>query len=386
MSSTITLGDIVKLRKGRKAQEVHSAAAAGALPYLQIDEVRGVAPTKYAKDPSAVDVGPDDLCIVWDGANAGTVGYGLSGAIGSTVARIRFSERGQWDAAFVGRLLQGKFRQLNDQAQARGATIPHVDKSKLEQLAIPRIDLDEQRRIAAILDKADAIRRKREQALALADDLLKSTFLDMFGDPVTNPMGWPTATLGDLGDVQGGLQVSRKRDANVLKRPYLRVANVFRDRLELNEIKMIGLTAKERERVALRKGDVLIVEGHGNPDEIGRSAVWDGSIEDCVHQNHLIRFRPIPGKLDPEYTSRLLNSTGGRLQLVAAGRTTSGLNTISTSKVKAVTIPVPPFGLQTRFHEFCDQVSALKSKFSAAGELGSDLFGSLSQRAFRGEL
>ena len=271
--------------------------------------------------------------------------------------------------------------------KARGSTFKQVSRKDIAELEISLPEtLEEQRRIAAILDKADAIRRKREQALALADDLLKSTFLDMFGDPVTNPKGWPTATLDDLGDVQGGLQVSRKRDANELKLPYLRVANVFRDRLELDEIKMIGLTSKERERVALRKGDVLIVEGHGNPDEIGRSAVWDGSIEDCVHQNHLIRFRPIPGKLDPEYASRLLNSTGGRLQLVAAGRTTSGLNTISTSKVKAVTIPVPPFGLQTRFHEFCDQVSALKSKLSAASELGSDLFGSLSQRAFRGEL
>ena len=202
--------------------------------------------------------------------------------------------------------------------------ISNLDVSRFKKLVFPEIDYGEQCRIATILDKADAVRRKQERFLALADDLLQSVFLKMFGDPVSNPHGWPINYVGDLGDVQGGLQVSKKRHSLSLRLPYLRVANVYRDTLALSEIKEIGLTQAEFRRTKLERSDVLIVEGHGNLGEIGRAAVWDGSIDNCVHQNHLIRFRADRTAVSPVYLSRLLNSKGGRLQLISAGRTTSG--------------------------------------------------------------
>jgi type I restriction enzyme, S subunit len=112
---------------------------------------------------------------------------------------------------------------------------------------------------------------------------LKSTFLEMFGDPVRNEKGWEKKDLGDISQIQGGLQVTIKRADNPVELPYLRVANVYRDFLNLSEIKTIKVTKTEAERVRLEKGDILVVEGHGNPTEIGRSAVWDGSIENCLH-------------------------------------------------------------------------------------------------------
>ncbi len=115
----------------------------------------------------------------------------------------------------------------------------------------------------------------------------------MFGDPVTNPKGWEEDFVQNLGSLQGGIQVSAKRNSFPLKVPYLRVANVYRNQLELNEIKTIGLTENEFNRTLLVKDDILIVEGHGNKREIGRSAIWDGSIKGCVHQNHLIRLELI---------------------------------------------------------------------------------------------
>lgn len=386
MTNAIQLGDIIQLRKGKKATEVYEHRLNGAKPYIQIDEVRGVAPQKFASDVKGVAVEPVDLCIVWDGANAGTVGYGVEGIIGSTVARMRLKDPEVWDTEFIGRLLQSKFLQLNDEAQARGATIPHVDKAKLEAIALPRIDKSEQQRIAAILDKADGIRRKREQVLEMVEDFLDSAFLETFGDPAMNPKGWRRIDLGQLGEVQGGLQVSRKRDELPLRRPYLRVANVFRDRLALDEVKEIGLTAAEFERVKLQKSDVLVVEGHGNPEEIGRASVWDGSVESCVHQNHLIRFRADKSRVLPDYISRMLNSQGGRRQLIAAGRTTSGLNTISTKKVKEVSVPVPPLDLQKEFVLLLDRQRAAARRMVRDKHEANGLFASLSQRAFCGEL
>lgn len=83
-------------------------------------------------------------------------------------------------------------------ARASGTTFKEVSKADMEDVEIPLPPLAEQRRIAAILDKADALRRKRQEAIALTEQLLRSTFLEMFGDPVTNPKRWPTTTLGQL--------------------------------------------------------------------------------------------------------------------------------------------------------------------------------------------
>lgn len=263
---------------------------------------------------------------------------------------------------------------------------PSIRTSDIEQVQVPNPPLSEQERIAAILDKADSIRRKRAKAVSISDDIVKSAFLNIFGSPARNPKNWPILNMEDLGDVQGGIQVSQKRDVYALRKPYLRVANVFRDELDLTEIKKIGLTQGEFDRVKLLEGDVLIVEGHGNPEEIGRAAVWDGSIEGCVHQNHLIRFRPNTDIVLSEYISRMLNSDSGRRQLISAGRTTSGLNTISTKKVKGVHVPVPPIELQHSFASISKQQKKLTHRMRENEREAVDLFGSIVQRAFRDEL
>jgi len=236
------------------------------------------------------------------------------------------------------------------------------------------------------LDAADAIRRKRQRAIALTEQFLRSTFLDMFGDPVNNPKEWDVMPLGDVGEVQGGVQVSVKRSANPVELPYLRVANVFRDRLKLDEIKTIRVTVSEQKRVLLKNKDLLIVEGHGNREEIGRSAVWDGSIKSCIHQNHLIRVRVNEKLAYSQYISAFINSPGGRRQLLRSSNTTSGLNTISTSTVKATQVLVPPKAEQQKFLDVLHTVFGLNRQLFANQTHSNNLFNSLVQRAFRGEL
>jgi type I restriction enzyme S subunit len=270
--------------------------------------------------------------------------------------------------------------------QGRGVTQQNISKSIVEKLKIPLPPLEEQRRIAAILDKADGVRRKRKEAIRLTEELLKSTFLEMFGDPVTNPKGWEVIGLGKISQIQGGLQVTPARKELPLEVPYLRVANVYRDKLLLDEIKNIRVTSSELERINMKAGDILIVEGHGNKEEIGRSSVWDGSIENCVHQNHLIRVRLDPNKAEPIYISAYLNSAGGRCQLTKFGKTTSGLNTISTSNVKATKVLCPPIEMQKRYLDFQRKLTEAKNASVQHLEQSENLFNSLLQRAFRGEL
>ena len=242
---------------------------------------------------------------------------GLAGGrgFGSTefhVLRARESVLPEWIYYFVRR---EPFRRDAKRNFTGTAGQQRVPASFLQDTQLPVPPLDEQRRIVDLLARAEGIVRLRREARQKAAELIPAIFIDMFGDPVTNPRGWPVQTLGSLAEVQGGLQVTRARAELPLERPYLRVANVHRGRLDLTEMKSIRLTEAEFRRSALQAGDLLVVEGHGNPREVGRVATWDDSIPDCTHQNHLIRARPLRDRLLPEYACALLNSEAGRCQV-----------------------------------------------------------------------
>ena len=288
-------------------------------------------------------------------------------------------------AAVLGDYLFYYLRQARFRAQAKQyftgtAGQQRVPKSFMENALIPLPPLDEQRRIVATLNRAAKIERLHAQATERLREFVPALFLKMFGDPTHNSKGWQTARVGDVCEVQGGLQVTRKRAVHPLTAPYLRVANVLRDKLVLDEIKSIRLTERELQRVRLLKGDLLIVEGHGNPGEIGRLAVWDGSIATCVHQNHLIRVRPDPAIVLPSFACAYLNSSSGRLHLLRQGKTTSGLNTISASDVKSCPVFVPPIELQRHFAQIVDKAHQLVLRAEVAATKATTLTSSLMAR------
>lgn len=393
MSSTTELGGVVDVAAGQPAPPPNEFSSEGT-PFIRAGSLEGLlnGSTEDDCEKVALETAQRRGLRLFPTDTVLFAKSGMSAKLGR-VYRLRrpsyvvshlaaLAPTGRYHPGFLAYWL----RQFPPSSLIRDDAYPSIRVSEIEELQVPDIDVDEQERIASILDKADTIRRKREKTLALSDDLLRSAFLDMFGDPATNPKNWPTVSLGETGIVSGGLQVTSRRDALELRKPYLRVANVYRDRLELSEIKEIGLTRDEFERTRLREGDVLIVEGHGNPGEIGRSAVWNETITDCVHQNHLIRFRANQQLILPVYVSTFLNSASGRRQLVAAGRTTSGLNTISTRKVKEVVIPLPRLDIQKTFDVACERIRRAKGQLETAIRDGQAFFSSLSQRAFSGEL
>ena len=297
------------------------------------------------------------------------------------ITRVRFDRsrcEPQFAAYYLLRLWSlGYFRDWSTQWVNQAAFGPRL----LSNVLIPLPSLDEQRRIIEILNGAARIERLRAQAVGHLRGFISALFIKMFGDPIENPMGWERQRLENLSEVQGGLQVSKKRSIHPLESPYLRVANVLRDQLVLREIKRIRITDRELARVRLQRGDLLVVEGHGNAAEIGRVAIWDGSVEDCVHQNHLIRVRPDYSSLNSEFTCAYLNSSSGRQHLLLSGKTTSGLNTITTSDVKACAIFVPPLTLQRRYSDIVERVREVTAtaEFGAwtASALGASLMSAL---------
>ena len=266
-----------------------------------------------------------------------------------------------------------------------GATFKEVSKAVVSRVVIPLPPLDEQRRIAAILDKADAIRRKREQALALADDLLKSTFLDMFGDPVTNPKGWPVEELGEwITHSNNGLARRRKTNANEGS-IVLRLQDVRANWIDYSDCNRIALDDNERDRFRLQTGDLLFVRVNGNRDYVGRCSVFRGYREPVYHNDHLIRLK-LNEKVSSDYLSFLFNLPAGRHLLSNAVKTSAGQYTVSQDGLKKLKIPLPSPPQQKSFLEFAETLSAAREKLTRADVDAKQLFASLSQRAFRGEL
>jgi|TARA_Y100001968_G_scaffold333790_1_gene399513 type I restriction enzyme S subunit len=267
-------------------------------------------------------------------------------------------------------------------AMAEGAAQPGVNSSKLKELEIPLPPLPEQKRIAAILDKADAIRRKRQQAIQLADDFLRAVFLDMFGDPVTNPKGWELKTLGELcTKITDGEHGTVKRLES--GRLYLMARNIDRKgNLDLSDVSYISEADHQRiyKRCGPEKGDVLLVCVGAT---IGKALVVPDIGEFSLARSVALLK---PGKeIVSEYLLSLINTDALQRQFVSSGNSSAQAG-LYLGKIKEIMVPVPGLKEQLRFKEI---VNFVKEKFSSkinGGNLESDFVLSLSQKAFSGQL
>ncbi len=167
-------------------------------------------------------------------------------------------------------------------------------------------------------------------------------------------MTWDRASLREVADIQGGIQKQPKRAPHKNSFPFLRVANVTASGLDLADVHRVELFGDELERLRLLPGDLLVVEGNGSRSQIGRAAVWNGAIDDCVHQNHLIRVRP-GERLLPQFLGLLWNAPGIRDELTRVSSSTSGLHTLSVAKLKRLVLPVPPVTEQRRIVEILEE-------------------------------
>ncbi|CAK9037561.1 Type-1 restriction enzyme EcoEI specificity protein (S.EcoEI) (Type I restriction enzyme EcoEI specificity protein) (S protein) [Durusdinium trenchii] len=167
------------------------------------------------------------------------------------------------------------------------------------------------------------------------------------GDLFGLPGSWIWVQIADIFDVSGGITKNPQRRPNKNHYPYLRVANVQRGRLDLDQIERFELFDGELDRWRLQAGDLLIVEGNGSEKEIGRCALWSNEIEDCVHQNHIIRVRPIDHDAQG-FIIMFLNSPVGIAEMKSRAITTSGLYSLSVGKIRSLSVPLPPLAEQKR--------------------------------------
>lgn len=202
------------------------------------------------------------------------------------------------------------------------------------------------------------------------------------------PDSWAWAPLRGLGVVKGGIQKQPKRAPVRNAFPYMRVANVRRGAVDVSEMHQFELFKGELETYRLEPGDLLVVEGNGSASEIGRAALWRGEISDCVHQNHIIRVRSVG--LEPGFLELFWNSPIAAREISALAVTSSGLYSLSTKKIGAVPIPVPPADEQReiirRATELLGLAEGLRIRIDHARHAVEQTSRAVLTRAFRGEL
>jgi type I restriction enzyme S subunit len=259
-----------------------------------------------------------------------------------------------------------------------------VPSKFLAETLIPLPPLDEQKRIAAILTKADRLRRLRRYARELSDGYLGSVFLEMFGDPVSNPMGWEVKTLSDL-KTRFAYGTNAKCYYESEGLPVFRIPNVLGQKIDLSDLKYAVLPKKEAEKLLLVPGDLIFVRTNGNPDYVGRCAVFDLDAQ-YLYASYLIRARLNLEKINPWFLETYLRTESGRRAMSPYIRTTAGQSNIGMEGLGQIPVPLPPLPLQEKYAQIVHRFERLRAQHREAERQAEHLFQTLLHRAFRGEL
>lgn len=382
----VTIKEVAKVVTGKTPSTVDDQNFGGDIPFVTPAElgmetyVTSAPRTLSAKGASAIKLVPKNAVMVCCIGSLGKMAIaGTPVATNQQINSVIFDEN-KVDAKYGFYALQ--LLKPKMEAMAPSTTVAIVNKGNFEAMQIPLPPLPEQKRIAAILDKADAIRRKRQQAIQLADDFLRAVFLDMFGDPVTNPKGWEVSTLGELcAKITDGEHGTVKRlDSGKL---YLMARNIDRKgNLDLSAISFIGEEDHQRiyKRCDPEKGDVLLVCVGAT---IGKALIVPDMGEFSLARSVALLK---PGKrVVSEYLLSLINTEALQRQFISSGNSSAQAG-LYLGKIKEISVPVPDLAEQLRFGEF---VAFVKAKFSSkvVGENSeSDFVLSLTQKAFSGQL
>jgi len=368
----VKLGDVINIAKGKK----HNPLLDGKNRYINIEDLHNPSNLILTNDDGTF-VSSSDLIIAWDGANAGKVGVGYDGVIGSTLARLRLNRK-DIDSNYLFWYLESKNSYIK--SQRTGATIPHVNGETLKQIQIPLPPLTVQKEIAEILDTADALRKKDNELLKKYDELAQSIFIEMFGDPVRNEKGWEVFSFESLFDSRLGKMLDVKKQIGKTKYKYLGNSNVQWFRLELSNLAEMEFDQKEIETLNLKDGDILICEG----GDVGRCAVWKSEMDNVYFQKAIHRARPRKDNILPSYLARLFwnfSKYGGFKDFVS----TSTISHLTGEKLKTIPIPLPPIALQIKYDQIITNLNKQKNELTTITHT-NNLFHSLLQKAFKGEL
>ena len=288
-------------------------------------------------------------------------------------------------------------------SQTKVTSIPNLTLEIIGNCAIPLAPLAEQQRIVDrienLFSKLDEAKEKAQTVVDSFETRKAAILHKAFTGELTakwreeHDVGmesWKTRELAECFEIVSGIQKTPARSPKDNPVPYLTVANVYRGRIDLSDIRYFEVTSKEIEKLKLQDKDILIVEGNGSGNEIGRCAMWHNELPLCIHQNHIIRMRRKAADILPEYALHYLNSEAGKSIMRERSKTTAGLFNLSAGKIKTIPLPMASLDEQSEIIHLIDSLLEKEQWAKESAEAALDQIDlmkkSILARAFRGEL
>lgn len=383
---THKLGDICQIFTGGTPPRTKRDCFGGGIPWVKItDMLQGVV---VATDETLSEAGISNSSAKL--LPAGTVLISIFATIGRTavldieaatnqaIAGVVPKDTDQLEPRYLRYFLDSKHGELN--RAARGVAQPNINQSILKALDIPLPSLPEQHRIVDLLSRAEGIVRLRREAEKKAAELIPALFLDMFGDPATNPKGWPVATVGEvIAAADYGSSTKSSDDGSGL--PLIRMGNVdYAGTLNLSNLKYVNLPTKEIEKYRLHEGDILFNRTNSK-ELVGKTGLWD-DIRDAIAASYFIRVRVQRDKLHPCYFWVFMNSRHMKRALFETARGAIGQANINSKELKAFKVALPPLTFQQDFAGKVEQVRSIQSQQIAATAKAKATFDALSAQVF----
>lgn len=257
------------------------------------------------------------------------------------------------------------FNKLRLIAIANAPVVPIINKSQFGDFFVSiEEDIDKQVEIVKVLDKLTSIIEQRKNELFTLDDLIRARFVEMFGDPEENPFGWKKVPLSDVIISANNGMARRGNDEN--GNIVMRLVELQDGYIDYSNPNRIILKDNEKKRYLLKNKDFLFARVNGNPDNVGRCAVFHDIGEEVYHNDHIIRVHFNDELLDGTFASALLNSDYGKKQLKSQLKTSAGQYTVSQDGIGAIITILPSMDKQNEFAEFVRATD--KSKIVAETE------------------
>jgi type I restriction enzyme S subunit len=272
------------------------------------------------------------------------------------------------------------FKRVGVGATVKGLTL--ADYQKLEIVLPPR---SEQERMVKLLDEAAVLKGLRAQADECTDKLVPALFHEMFDGAVSKTNGWPVVRVDEAGRVQLGRQRAPKYQTGKFTRPYVRVANVFEDQIDVSDLLSMDFDERDFALYKLEHGDILLNEGQST-ELVGRPAMWRNEVTGCCFQNTLVRFQADQNRIMPAFALSVFLAYYRAGKFARISSKTSNVAHLGASRFSRMAFPVPPLSVQREFAARVAEVRAMRGDQAISRDRLNTLFDSLLSRTFDGDL
>jgi type I restriction enzyme S subunit len=392
MWTVVKLSDVATLSSGGTPSKANAAFWDGDIPWVSPKDMKLNHLTDAEDKVTRAAVSESAARIVGSNSVLAVVRSGILAhtfPVATLAREVSFNQdikaitpkNGSLLPAFLFWMLKGQEAQILRIGVKKGATVHSLSNGFLESLLFPLPPLDEQQRIVGLLDRAAEIMRRADAARAKARAIIPALFLDTFGDPATNPTGWPIVELGDvIARITGGKNIEAGNGTS--KYRIMKVSAVTSGIFKAHEAKPAPDYHIPADDHHVRVGDFLF--SRANTSElVGAVAIADDVPAGLLLPDKIWRIEWIPTRIEPRYAYSLLRSSEIRRIFAVIGSGTSGsMKNISQAKLVRVPIPLPPLAIQTAFAEQTHRLESLARHLDAAAAKAEAMAAGLSAEVF----